>query len=216
MRRGICSRRGTRVQVTPLRQSIFLNSDCHLFILSSCRELKIGDAATVLDQLISFGEKFAVCSMQNVLEHVIDPGDLLQKVRKILAPDGIAVVTVPNDFSRLQEKAAELDLIDREYWFAPPDHLHYFNVDTLAAFLEKNCFQLKDAYADFPIEMFLFHKGSNYVLDRSKGKDAHRARITLDLLLAERGVDRYLALCRALTGCGYGRNVTAIVRCGSS
>jgi hypothetical protein len=60
--------------------------------------------------------------------------------------------------------------------------------------------------------MFLFHPGSNYVLRREQGKAAHQARLTLDLLLAERGLGPYHRFCQAMSGCGIGRNVTVILR----
>ena len=171
-----------------------------------------GNAYELLDRKISTNERFSTCVLQNVVEHVIDPELLLQKVKAILTPGGILAVMVPNDYSRLQKKAQALGLIDREYWFAPPAHLHYFNIENFKPFIEALGFKVVDQLADFPIEFFLFHKGSNYVLNPDRGGDAHRARIALDLLLAEAGLDAYVSFYRALSGCGMGRNVMVILR----
>jgi hypothetical protein len=38
------------------------------------------------------------------------------------------------------------------------------------------------------------------------------ARVELDLLMAESGVDRLYELCRSMTNCGLGRNVTIVVQ----
>lgn len=175
-------------------------------------KLRTGDAFDLLDKRLAEGRPTDVCVLQNVLEHVLDPVALLRRIRGVLASDGVAAITVPNDYSRMQQKAAELGMIDGEYWFSPPQHLHYFNVASLRAFVEANGFRVVDAYGDFPIEMFLFHPGANYARTPAAGPDAHKARVALDLLLAENGLDAYYGFCRAMTACGIGRNVTVILK----
>jgi hypothetical protein len=134
------------------------------------------------------------------------------QIRRLLKPGGVAVITVPNDFSRIQMKAEAQGLISRQFWVAPPQHLHYFNTDTLPPFMTAMGFVTLDAFADFPIEFFLYHPGSNYIEDPSAGKPAHKARVALDLLLAENGIGPLHGLCQAMTKCGIGRNVTVIAR----
>ncbi len=150
-----------------------------------------GDALELLDKFIDQGKGVDVCVLQNVLEHVIDPVGLLTRIKALLNKSSVVAISVPNDYSRLQDKVMELGLSKDEYWFSPPQHLHYFNVDSVQKFVTSMGFKMVDAFGDFPIELFLFHEGSNYALDRSKGSGAHRARITLDLLLAERGMAPY-------------------------
>lgn len=174
-----------------------------------------GDAFELLERRITAGQRVDVCTLQNVVEHVREPLVLLERVRRVLLPGGLAMITVPNDYSRMQERAKELGLSDKDYWFAPPQHLHYFNVDSIGPVAAKAGFSVVDAYADFPIELFLFHPKSNYVLAPEQGKAAHAARVTLDLLFAERGLAAYHRLCQAMTGCGIGRNVTVILRPGA-
>ena len=136
----------------------------------------------------------------------------MAKLRRLLAPGGVIAVTVPNDFSRTQIRAEELGLINRRFWLAPPQHLHYFNTRTIEPFVRAMGFETLDAFADFPIDLFLYHPGSNYLTAPDAGKDAHRARIELDLLLAESGFPALHQLCRAMTVCGLGRNITIIAR----
>jgi len=174
--------------------------------------LETGDAFQILDQVIDRGDQIDVCILQNVLEHVIDPVALIARIRKLIGKHGVAGICVPNDFSRLQQVATELGFIDRQYWMSPPQHLHYFNTDNLRTFLQQNGLDVVDAFADFPIEMFLFHPGSNYTRTPSAGRDAHQARVRLDLMLAEKGLTPYHQLCRAMTNVGFGRNVTMLVR----
>ena len=174
--------------------------------------IEAGDAFAILDRVVSGSERYDICCLQNVLEHVIDPRALMGQVRRLLKPGGVAVITVPNDFSRIQMKAKAQGLISRQFWVAPPQHLHYFNTNTLPSFLTAMGFATLDAFADFPIEFFLYHPGSNYIENSSAGKPAHKARVELDLLLAENGIAPLLGLCQAMTRCGIGRNVTVIAR----
>ena len=68
------------------------------------------------------------------------------------------------------------------YWIHPPDHLSYFNFDSLPKILNHCNFKVEKLLGDFPIELFLLHPESNYI-DKKAGKQAHQARIefTLDL-----------------------------------
>lgn len=174
--------------------------------------LLVGDGMDVLAGLARDGRTFDVAVLKNVLEHVTDPAALLERLRPVLAPGGVAVITVPNDYSALQAKLRELGLADREYWFSPPMHLNYFNHGTLRTFLDGAGWDVADCFGDFPIEFYLMSRGSNYVLDRACGKDAHKARVVLDLLMAEAGMSAFHAHGRALAACGMGRCVTVVVR----
>jgi len=169
-----------------------------------------GDAFENLERLIEAGDRFEVVAMEHVLEHVLDPEGLVARLPRLLAAGGVAAITVPNDFSPLQRLARERGLIDRDFWVAPPQHLNYFEAASLMRFLERLGFEVRLAYASFPIDWFLLHPGSNYVADPAAGKDAHRARMAIDLLLARQGMDAYLALGQALFGCGAGRSLTVI------
>lgn len=157
-------------------------------------------------------EKFNVCVLRNVLEHVIDPALLLADLKKILKPGSILLITVPNDYSDLQNLAIKLGHITQEFWFAPPDHLYYFNTKNIVPFMEAQDFEVIDMYSSFPVDFFLFHPGSNYVKDKSNGKAAHFARIHLDLLMSKAGIPEIYDLYRALAKCGIGRDLTVLLR----
>ena len=178
-------------------------------VLAQCA---FGDIYEFLDQSIAAGRKFDACVLRNVLEHVIDPAALLRQMSAVLKDDGVILVTVPNDYSDLQLLAMERKHIDRDFWFAPPDHLHYFNTKNIIPFFEKNHFSVADMFSSFPIDFFLFHPGSNYITDKIKGKDAHFARIAIDLLLAKEGMDKFVNLYRAMAACGIGRDFTAVLK----
>jgi 2-polyprenyl-3-methyl-5-hydroxy-6-metoxy-1,4-benzoquinol methylase len=172
--------------------------------------VKIGDAFENLDRLIAAGAKVDACVMEHVLEHVRDPEPLLARLPHLLKPGGVVAITVPNDFSAVQMAARTAGHVDREFWVVPPQHLSYFNADNLPCFLRRMGFEVRLAYASFPIDLFLLHPGSNYIADPTAGKPAHRARMAIDLVIAERGLDAYLNLARALLTCGLGRSLTFI------
>jgi 2-polyprenyl-3-methyl-5-hydroxy-6-metoxy-1,4-benzoquinol methylase len=174
--------------------------------------VSFGDAFENLDGLIDAGARFDVVAMEHVLEHVLDPEPLVARLPRLIAPGGALALTVPNDFSPLQRLAREAGMVDRDFWVAPPQHLNYFDATSLRRFLERLGLEIRVAYASFPIDWFLFHPGSNYVATPAAGKDAHRARMAIDLLLAEQGMGPYLALGEALFGCGAGRSLTVIAQ----
>lgn len=170
-----------------------------------------GDALENLDRLIEAGEAADVCVMEHVLEHVLDPEGLLSRLPRLLKPGGVAAITVPNDFSALQLAAREAGLIDRDFWVAPPQHLNYFNADNLPRLLTRLGFEVRVAFASFPIDWFVMHPASNYVADGAQGKPAHRARMTIDLMMADRGLDAFLDFGASLFACGMGRSLTVVV-----
>jgi 2-polyprenyl-3-methyl-5-hydroxy-6-metoxy-1,4-benzoquinol methylase len=169
-----------------------------------------GDAFENLERLIEAGAQFDVIAMEHVLEHVLEPERLLQRLPRLIAPGGVCAITVPNDYSPLQLAAREAGHVDREFWLAPPQHLNYFDARSLKTLLDRLGFETRLAYASFPIDWFLMHAGSNYVADPAAGKPAHTARMAIDLMLADAGLPAYLALGQALFGCGAGRSLTLI------
>ncbi|MEW5728904.1 MAG: class I SAM-dependent methyltransferase [Pseudomonadota bacterium] len=173
-----------------------------------------GDAYALLDQVVASGRQVTACVLTNVLEHVLDPHHLLTTLRRVVEPGGVLAITVPNDFSALQKALVAEGCVEREYWFSPPSHLHYFDSASLPRFCAGMGFEVRDLYAGFPVEFFLLHPGSNYARRPDAGKDVHRARVTLDLMMADRGMDSFHALYRALAACDMGRLITVVLRNG--
>ena len=174
--------------------------------------LAVGEIIDQLDGFAAEGLQFAASSAINVLEHIVDPEAFLASVGAVLRPRGLLAITVPNDYSKLQALLRQEQRIDRDFWFSPPQHLQYFNADSLPRFCAANGFELVDGFSDFPIDLYLLHPGSNYVMEPANGPAAHRARLLHDLLIAEKGVATYLRFYRALFEVGGGRNITVILR----
>ena len=170
-----------------------------------------GDIFGSLEALIDQDKKFSVCTSTNVLEHVIDADLFLKLAKSVLAADGLLLITVPNDYSAIQQLALSENMIDREFWFVPPHHLHYFNTDNLIPFIESRGFKVLDAFSDFPVDLYLLHSGSNYVMDAAAGREANRARMHHDLMIVrEKGLDKYLDYYRSMFQVGLGRDITII------
>lgn len=173
--------------------------------------LFVGDLYDFIQQRSPEAPPFQFCVLKNVLEHVRDPIALLEQLKKLILPEGRLLITAPNDYSPLQLKLLELGLIEREHWWAPPDHLSYFNSHSLKQLFSHTGYQLHDLFASFPIDFFLMHPGSNYYKNPTNGPLAHQARIQLELLMAEAGLPALHQFAQALAGVNMGRNLMAIV-----
>jgi 2-polyprenyl-3-methyl-5-hydroxy-6-metoxy-1,4-benzoquinol methylase len=174
-------------------------------------KITIGNAFDVLEDFERQHKRFNVCMIHNVLEHVINPRELLNSLRNLSTDNGIIVITVPNDFSEVQLKAYELGIIKKKFWINPQHHLHYFNTTNIRKFMEEMNFRIVDMYSTFPIDFFLFHPGSNYIKKSKNGKPAHRARIELDLIMAQAGLENYHKLLQSFSSCNVGRDFTILL-----
>jgi 2-polyprenyl-3-methyl-5-hydroxy-6-metoxy-1,4-benzoquinol methylase len=170
--------------------------------------LCVGDLFALLDAEIQSGRRYDVLWLQNVLEHVLEPLDLLASLQSLISSQGVAVITVPNDFSHVQEEALSKGHINREFWVATPDHISYFNHDTLPAAAEAVGWVCVELLGDFPIEWFYFHEGSNYIRRKSCGKEAHLARIQLENLIHKKPSADVIAYWSAAGRLGLGRSIT--------
>lgn len=174
--------------------------------------LNTGDLFELLDSEIAAGNTYDVLWLQHVLEHVVDPLELLVSLKKLIAKNGIAVITVPNDGSLTQSGALRHNHIDRAFWVAPPDHLTYFDRNSLINITNKTGWENIEVTANFPIDWFLFHAGSNYIQDKLQGKPAHFARIEIENLINERPPEDVNRFWSSLAKLGMGRDITIFLR----
>jgi len=97
---------------------------------------------------------FDVVTMWDVFEHLHDPARSLQEIFRILRPDGVLVLRVPNGGGWDAQ-------VFRSYWagLEPPRHLYVFTPRTLQAVLERNRFEvirrttLSGAYTTFLLSL---------------------------------------------------------------
>jgi 2-polyprenyl-3-methyl-5-hydroxy-6-metoxy-1,4-benzoquinol methylase len=122
-------RRGWEVQGTELSESAASHARQTLKI-----PVEIGDLET-----ISFPPNyFDAITLWHVLEHVADPRTLLAEIRRILKPDGVLLVAVPN-FGSLEAR------ISKDKWFHldVPRHVTHFSAATLEHALNENGFDIR-------------------------------------------------------------------------
>lgn len=146
------------------------------------RDLQV-EVATIDDVDDRFGGGFDALTMFNVLEHVLDPWAMLTTAHELLRPGGVLVVQVPNDFSPLQE-AVRSHLDVAPWWVAVPDHINYFDFETLDEALRRHGFHPTVQYGSFPMEFFLVG-GLDYVNDPASGPAAHRARCAFEMSMTD-------------------------------
>lgn len=81
--------------------------------------------------------------MEHVFEHVLEPQKVLDQIKPKLNKKGIFFLSVPNSRSFLARVMGS-----KWPWACPPDHLYYYNKKALTAFLERNNFEVLEAYAN--------------------------------------------------------------------
>ncbi len=198
------------------------------FSLDGCRRinpdclqwLTQGDVFENIDRLIAEKAAYDVVMIDNVLEHVIDPLDLLKGLHHLIKPGGILIVEVPNDFSIIQMKAINSGWIDRAFWVDLPQHLSYFTAGSLRNICAEAGWTFGELISDFPIDWFLANPNSNYITHghtgtgkgSQLGKGAHHARIALENMMRDTDTDRLIDLYAAMAGMGVGRSLLGFFR----
>ena len=173
--------------------------------------LIVGDVYNSINQLVMNESKFDCINLGNILEHVLNPMDLIATIKRLMGHGSSILITVPNDFSPLQSLLKESKLIQKDYWVAPPDHLNYFSHLSLIRIAQVCGLVPQQVYADFPIEWFLFNENSNYQLDPTLGKSAHRARVALDsFITSDTNFEMVKNFWAALANIGQGRNISLL------
>ena len=61
-----------------------------------------GELIENMKNLYVLGKTFDVITLNNLLEHVIDPNNTIDLALKLLTNDGVLIIEVPNDFSNYQ------------------------------------------------------------------------------------------------------------------
>ena len=153
--------------------------------------------------------RFDVVHLNNVLEHVPNPAQIIQLARELVPSGGLICLNVPNDFSSFQA-AARINLSLREWWVAPPHHLNYFDFDSLSRLISRLGFAEAERTTTFPMEMFLL-MGMNYTADSALGRSCHAQRKRFDLALEKAALfETRRAFYRALAAAGLGREVVLV------
>jgi len=167
-----------------------------------------GDIFNNLSKIIKNKEKFQLIWLDNVLEHVLDPYLLMVNLHKILDKNGVLVVEVPNDFSVIQKYLLSKSYIDNEFWICTPDHISYFCREGLTNLADASGWYANNFLSDFPIDLDLFSKNSNYIETPNLGRQSHLKRVEIENLLHSISPKKTNVLYQALSELDIGRNIT--------
>lgn len=93
--------------------------------------IRCGDIETV-----TLSEKVDVVTLWDVLEHTLDPKEVLTRCNRFLKDGGLVVINYPNIGSWMARLAG------RHFWFIISAHLYYFTPKTIAAMLAASGFEV--------------------------------------------------------------------------
>lgn len=156
-------------------------------------------------------EKFDVIHMNNVLEHMSNPIEIIQLVWDKLNENGVLCVAVPNDFNIFQNTLHE-KYNYKPWWISPKEHLNYFSFETLRNLLENNGFDVLKETTNFPMELFLM-MDENYIEDSKLGRECHKKRKSFEMKLFENNLQKVKAnFYESLASNGLGREVIIYAR----
>lgn len=95
-----------------------------------------------LEQAHFHDSHFDVVSAGDILEHVPDPVSFLGEIKRILKPDGIVYVAVPNFRSFHYHTMSFIAKFNNKNYFVLPHHLYHFSPATLSRLLEITGFEI--------------------------------------------------------------------------
>lgn len=90
-----------------------------------------------LDQTDFPANHFDSITAFEIIEHLQDPSEFLQKINKLLKDKGVLGLSTPN----LKNSKSLKNFLDWNY-LTPPEHLHYFDKNTITEILKKNGFEV--------------------------------------------------------------------------
>ncbi len=100
------------------------------------REYINKDGISCKHSLDDYGDKkFDIITMWHVVEHLTNPTELLQEIRKFLKEDGILIVETPNADDALLTRYKSDAFADFTYWSL---HVVLYNSDTLQKVMEQS------------------------------------------------------------------------------
>lgn len=143
---------------------------------------------------------FDIVTMTDVFEHLTKPEEVLNEVHRILRPDGIVFIKVPNGLfnlfkfysARLTGRLKNYDIFDSY------EHVVHYSQKTLRLMLEKHGFKIIKISIGRPIQLSAWHKyvGQYYQYPNPWCLDCKRQTVRSLLYLLSKG-EFYL----------YGKNV---------
>lgn len=152
------------------------------------------------------GQTWDVINVAYVLEHIPQPLEFLDRIREHLKPSGILVLEVPNEFNPFQLAYLKKEGVD-PYWIFLPEHVNYFNKESLERVVRTSGWTILHGESCFPMEMFLL-MGDDYLKTKSAGPAAFAKVVAMESALREHDPTLVSQFYTALYACGVGRGIT--------
>lgn len=109
------------------------------FAASCARENGLDVITGTLDDIAHERETFDAVCMWDVVEHLSDPLKSFKQVHELLKKDGVVAINTPDNSSVLAKILGK-----KWHLIVPPEHLHYFNLNSIARTLSKTGFEVVD------------------------------------------------------------------------
>lgn len=94
---------------------------------------------------INFDKKYEVVTCYAFIEHLINPLVSLDKLTRIVAPEGILVIMIPT-YQSFKRWIIDTFTPIRWHMYSPPEHLNLFSKEFLDLYLSNKGFNLKCKY----------------------------------------------------------------------
>jgi 2-polyprenyl-3-methyl-5-hydroxy-6-metoxy-1,4-benzoquinol methylase len=157
---------------------------------------------------LEIDDTFDFINFNNVLEHVKFPELVLQKAHAMLNGNGYIRVQVPNDLSFTQYLALKDKKKANYYFINPPEHLHYFDFESMENMLNACGFQVARRMTNWSMDLFIL-MGLDYSENPLIGKECHGYRLNLECGMQE---DFLLEFYKKMAELEIGRSVIEYAR----
>lgn len=91
------------------------------------------------------GRKYDVIIATEFIEHLFKPGEFLEKVKSVLNPDGVLILTTPNFLmwtNRIRMFFGQFEYT--KTGFLDEGHIHFFTYRSLGKMLQEHGYEIKD------------------------------------------------------------------------
>lgn len=129
--------------------------------------------------------------ISEVLEHLRNPLEMLREAYERLLVGGCICVVVPNEKFKHEHYSVFTDSgieacfgvkLKYPHVFQPPQHINYFNFDSIESLMKQAGFEIYERSAMYPMELFLM-QGLDYVSNPGLGRVCHQMRKNFDLAM---------------------------------
>lgn len=156
------------------------------------------------------GQTWDVINVAYVLEHIPQPVEFLSQIKTHLKTGGILILEVPNEFNPFQMAYLRKQHVD-PYWIFLPEHVNYFNKESLERLVLGVGCRILHAESCFPMEMFLL-MGDDYLANKAIGPASFQKVVAMEGALRDYDPAVVSRLYAALYACGIGRGITLYVQ----